>query len=344
MSVARGGVLSQVDERAAYWQDEIDHQIKGRGITELGDYLALPRAGQATVLELPVREAVWRLYVEYQRRLAKIRQHDAHDVVAWARDLVLAGTAGFACSAVVVDDAEDVSLVGLQLLHAIAGDGPDRLLLLDDAGQAVWPAATLAEAGIDVTGRESVLGLNRRASADLLRLADDVVAGDPVTDLHGAVGPHPTGVALRRRGPAADVMRFRDRADLDAALLGRLVETADREGVGWGDLAVLVHTAADLDHLRGVLMRAALPVVDVDDIDGRDRATDRVVVGTFARARGLEFDHVLLPGLEHEPTAQPGEHDGARRERAVRRRREQYVGITRARHGLWLGYLDPPLG
>ena len=338
MSVARGGVLSQVDERAAYWQEEIDHQVKGRGITELGDYLALPRDGRLTVLGVPVREAVWRLYVEYQRRLERTRQHDANDVISKARDLVLAGLVSADYCAVVVDGAEDVPLVGLQLLHAIAGDGPDRLLLLDDAAQSVRPGgATLAEAGIDVADRETALGPNRRTSADLLRLADDVLGGDTAADLHGMVRPHLPGVAPRR-GPAAVVMRSRDRAGLDAALLARLVETADPDGVGWGDVAVLVHTDTDLAHLRGLLMRAAVPVVDVDDRDG---TTDRVVVGTFARARGLEFDHVLLPGLEQEPTALVGEHDDARRERARRRRRELYVGISRARHGLWLGYLDP---
>lgn len=338
MSVGRGGPLSQVDERASYWQEEIDHVIKGRGITELDDYLDSPRTGRA-VLDQPQLEAAWRLYVDYQRRLAKTQQQDVNDVLVAARDLVREGLVAVGYSAVVVDAAEDVPLVGLQLLHAIAGDGPDRLLLLDDARQHVQPGGcTMDEAGIAVAEPVAILRTNRRNSADLLGAADEVVAGDTYADVDGTVRPHAPGVALRRRGPAADVMETASRPALDAALLGRLVEVADRPGVGWGDVAMLVHTSADVDHLRSVLMRAAIPVVDLDDYDG---SSDRVVLGTFDRAKGLEFDHVLMPGLTREPAAQPGEHGDAHRERTQRMRREQYVGMTRARHGLWLGYLDP---
>ena len=41
--------------------------------------------------------------------------------------------------AVIVDGAEDLPLVGLQLLSAVAGDGADRLLLLQDGQQTLHP-------------------------------------------------------------------------------------------------------------------------------------------------------------------------------------------------------------
>ena len=99
---------------------------------------------------------------------------------------------------------------------------------------------------------------------------------------------------------------------------------------------MLVATSTDVDHLRTVLMRAALPVVDMA---GVLLAGDRIVIGTYAEAKGLSFDHVLMPGLRATPKRLPGEHDVALLERSERLRRLQYVGITRARHGLWLGYL-----
>ena len=339
MSVGRGGPLSQVDERASYWQEEIDQMVKGRGITELTDYLASPRTGRRVALDQSAREAVWRLYVEYQRRLEKTRQHDVNDVLVQARDLVRSGAVTTGWSAVVVDNAEDVSVVGLQLLHALAGDGPDRLFVLGDGRQSVVSGGgALADAGIDVAGRVVELRSNRRSSADLLALAGEAVLGDSYVDLDGGVRPHVAGLALRRRGPAPEVVRLADPAALCAAMVDRLVAIAELPGVGWGDVAVLVHDAADLATLRSVLMRAALPVVDLVDFDG---ATDRVVVGTVDQAKGLGFDHVLMPGLVTESPAQPGENEDAHGERIERRRREEYVAMTRARHGLWLGYVDP---
>jgi superfamily I DNA/RNA helicase len=79
------------------------------------------------------------------------------------------------------------------------------------------------------------------------------------------------------------------------------------------------------------------------DYDGR--TSDAVKIGTFKRAKGLEFKFVLLPGLEEGPP-QPwaGECGDSYRERVERERRELYVGMTRARDGLWLGYLDSSIG
>ncbi|MCR1786475.1 ATP-binding domain-containing protein [Nocardioides carbamazepini] len=63
-------------------------------------------------------------------------------------------------------------------------------------------------------------------------------------------------------------------------------------------------------------------------------------VGTFKRAKGLDFKCVLMPGLRHHPPPQRrNETDSAYAERLERFRRELFVGMTRARDRLWLGYL-----
>jgi hypothetical protein len=125
-----GGLLSGIDERPAYWQEEIDHVIKARGITSFDEYAALDRVDRGVSLDRDQRDGVWRLYTDYQRRLVKCRIHDVNDLLIAARDLVRGGLVRPSYSAVIADDAQDLPLVGLQLLHALVGDGPDRLLLL----------------------------------------------------------------------------------------------------------------------------------------------------------------------------------------------------------------------
>ena len=134
-------------------------------------------------------------------------------------------------------------------------------------------------------------------------------------------------------------VRARDQHSLDAALVTQIKEAMARLGIAPGDMAVLCHTRRELDHYAGVIQRAKLPHVDLMDYDGT--TSDRVKIGTFKRAKGLEFKYVLLPGLRDGPPAPwPGESDDSYRERAERQRRELYVGMTRARDGLWLGYLE----
>ena len=59
MAKGRGGPLCQVEERAAYWQEEIDHVIKARGVLDLEAYCALERTDRHTTLDRPQREAMW---------------------------------------------------------------------------------------------------------------------------------------------------------------------------------------------------------------------------------------------------------------------------------------------
>jgi AAA domain/Nuclease-related domain len=200
-AVGRDSVLTKLDERWSYWKEEIDYVIKGRGLTEFDQYVSLARLGRRTPMRAEHREAMWDLYVEYERRLDLAGAHDFTDALIMARDLVRDGTVQVECGAVVVDEVQDLNLVGLELLHAIAGDGPDRLLVVGDGQQSVYPGGfTLSEAGISVTGRAAVLRTNYRNTAEILEVAERVVAAD--TYRHGGPGRHSQGAGALRGRPA----------------------------------------------------------------------------------------------------------------------------------------------
>jgi superfamily I DNA/RNA helicase len=340
LAVGWSSPLSRLDDRPSYWQEEIDHVIKGRGLTHFGQYADLQRLGRRTPMRAEHREAMWRLYVEYERRLDRMGVDDFTDALIAARDLVRAGAVDLDYGAVVVDEVQDLNLVGVQLLHAIAGDGPNGLLVIGDGQQSVYPGGfTLSEAGISVTGRAAVLRTNYRNTAEVLETAERVVAQDSFDDIEGVRSSGRREVEVRRTGGTALTVRARDARSLDVALTAQIQDAGGRLGVPMGDMAVLVQTRADLEHYAGVLARAGLPHGDLLDYDGL--SNDRIKVGTFKRAKGLEFKYVLLPGLrEGPPPIWPGESPDAYLERAERMRRELYVGMTRARDGLWLGYLD----
>ena len=67
---------------------------------------------------------------------------------------------------------------------------------------------------------------------------------------------------------------------------------------------------------------------------------ERIKVGTFKRAKGLEFSHVFLPQVAL-PERSAVAVDSALAERLERERREHFVAITRARDALWLGHRPP---
>jgi superfamily I DNA/RNA helicase len=85
-----------------------------------------------------------------------------------------------------------------------------------------------------------------------------------------------------------------------------------------------------------LLTECRIPAIRLTDYTGSP--VDAVKVGTYKRAKGLDFVAVFLPRL-------PAPIDAARfgdpvlTERAERLSRELHVAATRARDELWLGRL-----
>jgi superfamily I DNA/RNA helicase len=74
--------------------------------------------------------------------------------------------------------------------------------------------------------------------------------------------------------------------------------------------------------------------------DYRGTTSDAVKVGTYQRAKGLEFKCVFIPDRDRAVSPRAAEEtEDAYRERAELQRRQLFVAMTRARDRLWLGTL-----
>lgn len=102
-------------------------------------------------------------------------------------------------------------------------------------------------------------------------------------------------------------------------------EAADAQG-RLDNLAELVHALDDFEALPGFLDHVSL-VMDND----RGSDDDYVSIMTLHAAKGLEFDHVFLPGWEEGLFPHPKALDAGAIGGLEEERRLAYVGITRAR-------------
>ncbi|MEZ0166811.1 3'-5' exonuclease [Kineococcus sp. LSe6-4] len=337
-SVGRYSALAEVPVPVTYWQEEIASVIKGRGLTDFSEYADLTRVGRSTPLNRAQREAVWRLHTAYDVLLRSRGLHDAADLLVLALAEVRRRPLEDPYAAVLVDEVQDLSRVGVQLLHALGGDGPDGLLLIGDGQQAVYPGGfTLSEAGITVRGRSTVLETNYRNASRIIETAVAVVASDAFADLDDSLEEGARRMEVARDGGVTVRIDAPDARSLDAALVAAVGDLA-AAGTSLGDCALLTATTTDASRYAGVLHRAGVPLVPLEEYAGQ--TCGRVKVGTIKRAKGLEFKHVFLPGLREGGSAvKAGESETAWRERLEVERRELYVGMTRARDGLWLGFL-----
>lgn len=324
-----------------YYREEVDYVIKGRGLSSLDQYLRLNRRGRRTPLPAAARTAVWRLYERYEQELQYRRIVDFMDVLRLARDELRRVPLEPAYTGVLVDEVQDLPLIGLQLCHELAGrDRADGLTLVGDGQQSVYPGSyTLSEAGINVAGRAFVLKANYRNTVEILAAASGLVSADSFEDLEDAVGDGIREVEVIRHGPVpitgyATSLEQHDRLLRDA-LLAALAEP----DVHHGDVAVLLPTNRLCDTYAKLLASWRLSIQPLVEWHGQD--VERIKIGTYQRSKGLEFKQVLLPRADTYIAAITGSGPAAVSEREELARRRLYVAMTRARDGLWIGHLLP---
>lgn len=334
----RGSALAEIDPVPGYWQEEIHHVIKGRGLTSFEEYAAVRRVRRRARLRRVHREAVWALYETYEGLRAERGVHDFDDVLAMAlaettRDEQTASR----YSTVVVDEVQDLSLVGVRLLHSLVGDAPNGLLLIGDGQQAVYPGGfRLSDAGIDIRGdRGQVLRTNYRNAEEILEVALAVVADDAFEDIDGLSAPGRRDVELTyHEGRVLRSVRptvAEHDADLVEAVRALPADTL-------GDAAVLCPSMRAISHYQRLLTRAGIPVCPLEHYDGRP--VEAVKLGSYRRAKGLEFKHVYLPRHDDLLTPRSGPSETAQ-ERQQLARSQLFVAMTRARDTLWLGSVRP---
>jgi hypothetical protein len=333
--VGRLSVLARIDPRKDYWEEEVVSVIKGRGLTHFDQYATLARVGRRRALNVEARHAVWQLYSEYTRELRAAGISDYADVILLAEKTIRAKPLeGY--SAVIADEAQDLTCAMIRMFHALVGDAPDGLTLIGDGQQTIYPGGyTLAEAGVSIAGRGVVMNRNYRNTVEIADLASSLVLGDDFDDIEGADGLRTVPCDVVRHGARPKMTRFSSRANHDSSLIEH-VKSLLSGGTQEGDIGILAQTNYVADSVIKLLASAGIPSVDLHNWNGRTAGA--IKVGTIKRAKGLEFKQVLLaqaPGKLLEPLSEKSE--AAIVERRELDRRELYVAMTRARDGLWVG-------
>lgn len=326
-------VFEDIEPHESYWREEIDRVIKGREIDDLDAYQRAERHGRNGIrLDEDRRAEVWHeLYVPYVSEMRKRGISDYSDVIAIALAEIRNEPLPEPYDAVVVDEAQDMTLAGLRLAHAIAGgNGSSPLLLLGDGQQQVYAGGwRMADAGIDLRGRGEVLRVNYRNRRRVWENAAGIDAVNELGDFDDAPGvllrdadvTLPDGMVRIWRGP-------------DHYLESALVDGIRECGKPLSDIAVLTRTRQEAARLAGALDAIGIATLPLEDYDGTPHPA--VKVGTVHRAKGLDFAAVFHPSW----SGGAGPRTGAGRERARLAERQKLVAITRARDFAWLGIRD----
>lgn len=327
-----------------YLKAEVDKVIKVQDLDSMEDYLALDRIGRSTPLDSAQREQLWEIVDQWDADKEARGLMDVCDLIP--RALVHARRLEAPLySAAIVDEAQDLTLAGLQLVRAVVNapdcgtDGADRLMLLGDASQRIYEGGfTLERAGVDVAGRSTTLGENYRNATEIIDAALAVAGDVRVEDFDGRFLRGEATATTLYGGPKPVLVSA---TGLDAQLdyiLARIEElTSADKGYSPGDIGILVKSRSDVEAALKRLRRQGCRCENLKDYQGRTSST--IKVGTYQRGKGLEFKAVFLPQVTDGKFPDPP-RPGMNEKEAVETRDRQiallFVAMTRARDLLFV--------
>ena len=322
---------------------------KGHGLEPRTYEDGARRAGRRTSLAPKVVAELWSRYEDGKRRSAMLDFDDLIvDAAEALRDPTFAAAIHWRTRHVLIDEFQDVSPMQFRLVERLLTPST-TLFCVGDPNQSIYgfngadPAllATLGTSFPDL--RTIALDDNHRSTPEIVRAAAAVL---PPGDRRPSTASRSTG------RPPTIVACDDDQAE--ATMVAATIAAERRPGATWGSTAVLARTNAQLARIATACEAAGVPhrllapdVSDADtsalDVSPRQRGwqedevedPDAVVLATFHRSKGLEWQRVFVIGVSDGLVP----HAAATTPAAVaEEQRLLYVALTRAGHDLTVSW------
>ncbi|WP_420443296.1 3'-5' exonuclease [Candidatus Poriferisodalis sp.] len=353
-----------------YLIDEVTKVIIGRDIGDLETYRKIRRHGREVAFQHPVREQMWDLHIAWREMMEDRGLEHFDDRIRRARDYVRSLPQP-QYRAVLVDESQDLTQIGLELLSALVAErvpsetgdghglvlGQNSLLIVGDAAQRVYPGGfALSDAGVEVRGRSETLDFNYRNTRQIIEAAMACTGAQEIADLseetddESAMSPRTRRRADAHRethrndGVPPRLVIVADQGEERRYVVNEITQlTSTNPALGLGDFGVFAATNKQADAAISALEQADLRCINLRDFVGK--ATDEVRVGTFDRAKGLEFKVVFLLGVSHGawPFTAPNRLPPAERVDAeALATTKLFVAMTRARDALYVVCSEKP--
>ena len=294
----------------------------------LSDYLGIRREGRGAAPRVtqPTRERLIRevipAYMDTKHHRGQVDWDDLAMLAADAQPELL-------YDVVIVDEAQDFSANQVRAILRHLQDLHSTTFVLD-AIQRIYPRFfKWSEVGIKARPEMSYrLKENHRNTAAIANFASPLVKGLPPED----DGTLPDFSACRRPGTkplviagkySAQLTIMLDRLEIKADLRKESAVLLQPRGGGW------------FDEARRQLSLRGIPYCELTRQNEWPSGPEQVALCTIHSAKGLEFDHVLLPGLSQQVMQHGPEEGDADLERL---RRMLAMAVCRARKSVMVGY------
>ncbi len=307
------------------------------------NYLETDRSGRGLPLTAAQRASILALYeayvVELHRRehvepaeFVRIAYRRRRDGDPTERDY----------AAIIVDEVQDISELGLRLLHLVVGNRPDGLLLVGDNAQRIFTRGySMRGIGIDISGRSVVLRKNYRNTRQILEAAFPLVSSEWEAD-ERASGADPESIRPEysvREGHRPILVRCRTEEQEAAFVAAEIAALLKYRHYTRRAICVMARNSRYRELAIRALRHAGVPAFDYQRKPAGEMTEDQdaVRVCSLHGAKGHEYGAVFIVGAINGVLPQPhhGDPEGTAAERAL-----LYVAVTRARDIVYISYSE----
>lgn len=300
-----------------FYEEELERVVLAHGVSTRDEYRLAKRTGRGVALTRAKRDAIWPVFEEYRAQLASRKLKEVDDAYRDAATLMQDRPQAY--KSIVVDETQDFGPQALRMLRAMVPRGVNDLFFVGDGHQRIYTRnrASMSASGIDIRGRSRKLYLNYRTTEEIRRLAVAILEGCEVDDLDEGSDEVKRYKSLSH-GPAPKTLEY---PHLEQALssLPPLLKKSLQEK---RSVCVIVPTKHDASTVLSSLKAEKISATILGS-DERDKADSNAVrIATMHRAKGLEFDEVVLL----VPKGWRGSTSDADNSQRL-----QYVAMTRAK-------------
>ncbi len=306
------------------------------------EYRDIDRLGRKKALPESSRKQLWSIFQRVREDLKQDNRITVSEMFH-ALAVVFSRSETGPFDFVVVDEAQDISIMQLRFLVALGKHRPDSLFFVGDLGQRIFqPLFSWRALGVDIRGRSRTLRINYRTSHQI-RVHADRLLGAVFTDVDGHVEDR-SGTISVFNGPAPMIRSFPNEED-EKQFVSRWIAERISRGFLPHEIGIFIRSIEGILRPLGAVRGAGLNYRILQD-DRVESKSGSVSITTMHLAKGLEFravvvmacDDTMIPLQERIETV--GEESDLR-EVINTERQLLYVACTRAREELLITGVDP---
>lgn len=228
---------------------------------------------------------------------------------------------------IVTDEAQDFSANQVRAITNQLAADHSLTFVLDSAQRIYARGFTWQEVGLTIRPEQiRHLKINYRNTIEIARFAASLIDGIPLDD----DGTMPDFTSCSRHGSVPLVLRGKFSRQLDTAIeyIQKYIDLTNES-------VAFLHPLGWFKEIRRRLELSRLPFVEITRKSDWPKGSENIALSTLHSAKGLEFDHVLVLGLNAEVTEHGEEEDD---DTLIMLRKLLAMGIGRARKSVIIGF------